>query len=116
MFEALGRDHEAVVKLAREAHSSIWKMSGDESTGDKLAAKITRSWQDAVEQEFGARFRPEHPIADELRERIDLVDLRDGVAYELKVSPNNDHSEFYRDIFKVLGDPAPPRPKGCTSP
>jgi hypothetical protein len=44
----------------------------------------------------------EHPVARHLHERIDLVDLEHGVAYELKVSPNNDHFEFYRDIFKVL--------------
>lgn len=33
--------------------------------------------------------------------KIDLVDLQDAVAYELKVSKNNTHFEFYRDIFKV---------------
>ena len=77
-------------------------MSGDESTGDKLAAKITSEWQEAVVQQLGSHFVPEFPVAEDLRERIDLVDTKAGVAYELKVSPNNDHMEFFRDIFKVL--------------
>ncbi len=94
--------HAEVIRLAREAHSSIWTMSGDESTGDKLAARITRAWQCEVERTLGSRFRAEHLIAEGLRERIDLVDVEEGVAYEMKVSPNNDHFEFYRDIFKVL--------------
>lgn len=42
------------------------------------------------------------PLGNGLRQRIDLVDKHDLVAYELKVSPNNTHFEFYRDIFKVI--------------
>jgi hypothetical protein len=91
-----------VVRLAREVHSSLWRMSSDESIGDKLAARITSAWQDRVQGTFPERFVSEHPVARHLHERIDLVDLEHGVAYELKVSPNNDHFEFYRDIFKVL--------------
>ena len=34
-------------------------------------------------------------------ERIDLVDMNEGTAFELKVSPKNTHFEFYRDIFKL---------------
>ena len=43
----------------------------------------------------------EHPVADGFKERIDLVDLQDALAYEFKVSKNNTRFEFYRDIFKV---------------
>jgi len=77
-------------------------MSGDESTGDKLAAAVTSRWQDEVERLVPGQFYREHPIAEHLNERIDLVDVEGGVAYEMKVSPNNDHFEFYRDVFKVL--------------
>lgn len=94
--------HETVIKLCREAHSKHWRMSGDAGTGDKLAAAVTADWQNAVLSKYPGRFSAEHPVADHLNERIDLVDLEAGVAYELKVSPNNDHFEFYRDIFKVL--------------
>lgn len=76
-------------------------MSGDAGTGDKLAAAVTADWQSAVMAAFPGRFVAEQQVG-QLRERIDLVDLLGGVAYELKVSPNNDHFEFYRDIFKVL--------------
>ncbi len=33
---------------------------------------------------------------------IDLLDLTDGVAYELKYSYKNVKQEFYKDLFKVL--------------
>lgn len=91
-----------VIRIAREAHQKLWEMSGDESRGDKLAAAVTREWQNEVIRILGARFKAEHPIAEGLNERIDLVDLEHGVAYEMKVSPNNDHHEFYRDLFKTL--------------
>lgn len=94
--------HESIIKLCREAHSKHWRMSGDAGTGDKLAASVTSDWQKLVLSKYPGRFSAEHPIADHLNERIDLVDLKDGIAYELKVSPNNDHFEFYRDIFKVM--------------
>lgn len=93
--------HDEVIRLAREAHQKHWHMSGDEGTGDKLAAAVTADWQSAVLASFPGRFVAEKPVG-QLRERIDLVDLVDGIAYELKVSPNNDNFEFYRDIFKVL--------------
>ena len=93
--------HDEVIFLAREAHRNQWRMSGDEGTGDRLAAAVTADWQSAVLSSFPGRFIAEQPVG-QLRERIDLVDLVGGIAYELKVSPNNDHFEFYRDIFKVL--------------
>ena len=93
--------HDEVIRLAREAHQKRWRMSGDEGTGDKLATAVTSDWQSAVLALFPGRFVAEQPVG-KLRERIDLVDLVCGIAYELKVSPNNDHFEFYRDIFKVL--------------
>jgi len=94
--------HRTVIDLAREAHAKHWRMSGDAGTGDKLAAAVTADWQKAVLAKYPGRFYAEHPVADHLNERIDLVDLEEGIAYELKVSPNNDHFEFYRDIFKAL--------------
>ena len=93
--------HDKVIQFAREAHARHWRMSGDAGTGDKLAAAVTADWQKAVLASFPRQFVAEHPVG-KLRERIDLVDISGGIAYELKVSPNNDHFEFYRDIFKVL--------------
>ncbi len=91
-----------VVEVARQAHRDHWRMSGDEGTGDRLAKLVTDTWQARVMAEDHHRFAVEVRIAPNLRERIDVVDVTDGVAYELKVSPNNAHFEFYRDIFKVV--------------
>ena len=77
-------------------------MSGDEGTGDKLAKLVTDIWQAALAAKAPERFAIEYQVAPHLRERIDVVDLVAGVAYELKASPNNVHMEFYRDIFKVI--------------
>lgn len=94
--------HDRIVELARQAHKKHWQMSGDEGTGDRLAKTITDEWQEYVRRGEPDRFEVEVPISENLRERIDLVDMKSGVAYELKVSPNNAHFEFYRDIFKVM--------------
>lgn len=77
-------------------------MSGDEGTGDKLAKLVTQSWQTDLEKLAPGRFLIEHPVAERLKEKIDVVDRVAGIAYELKASPNNVHMEFYRDIFKVI--------------
>jgi hypothetical protein len=79
-----------------------WAMTGVEGEGDRRAALVTRTWQRDIVETLGAGLVPEFRIGEGLGERIDLVDTRDLVAYELKVSPNNTHFEFYRDIFKVI--------------
>ena len=94
-------EHADVIRLAKEAHSLEWRMTGNAGAGDRLAAAVTSRWQSSVLEKFPGRFVKEHRVGG-LAERIDLVDIVSGVAYELKVSPNNDHFEFYRDIFKVL--------------
>jgi hypothetical protein len=66
-----------------------------------VAPKVCRAWQQAVRDDFRDRFSPEHPVGPGMNEKIDLVDLQGRVAYKLKVSKNNTHFEFYRDIFKV---------------
>ena len=95
-------DHDVVVRLAEEAHALHWQMSGSESTGDKLASLVTRTWQQRLQEIHVGRFDVEYQIAPHLKQRIDVVDVVNGIAYELKVSPNNVHMEFYRDIFKVI--------------
>jgi hypothetical protein len=100
-----------VVSMARVAHEAHWAMTGIEGEGDRRASRVTSEWQTAVVSRFGDDFVAEYPVGDGLGERIDLVDTKDGVAFELKVSPNNPHFEFYRDIFKAavardLGLPA----------
>jgi hypothetical protein len=91
-----------IVATARKVHSRHWHMSGDEGTGDRLAKTITDEWQKCVLEIDSARFQREVQISSDLNERVDLLDAQTGVVYELKVSPNNPHLEFFRDIFKVV--------------
>jgi hypothetical protein len=93
---------DAVVALAQVAHRAHWAMTGLAGEGDRLASLVTATWQRAVVEQCGPDLVPEFPIGEGLRQRIDLVDRAERVAYELKVSPNNTHFEFYRDIFKVI--------------
>ncbi len=95
-------DQEIVVRLAGEVHANHWQMSGNVSTGDQLATLITSTWQKRLQEAVPGRFEIEYKIAPHLNQRIDVVDVVNGITYELKVSPNNVHMEFYRDIFKVI--------------
>jgi len=90
-----------IIASAKRAHRAHWQASSDESTGDKAASQVTRTWQDEVARNCPKRFIAEYPVAGDLRERIDLVDVESRVAFELKASPNNTHFELYRDIFKI---------------
>jgi hypothetical protein len=81
-------------------HKRIWKKKQGVSAATKAAIQITREWQDKVTSQ-DQRYTAEFAVAG-LGEKIDLVDSTTRVAYELKVSPNNPHMEFYRDMFKVL--------------
>lgn len=92
---------DTIVSLAKKAHRTHWRMSGQESEGDKMAATVTKEWQSSV-LNLSNEFEAEFPIECGCNEKIDLFDTRNGIAYELKASPNNAHFEFYRDIFKVL--------------
>ena len=91
-----------IVERAREAHQLHWAMTGIESEGDRRAARVTDTWQRDVVSRLGPALVPEFPIGEGFGERIDLVERQELVTYELKVSPNNTHFEFYRDIFKVI--------------
>jgi hypothetical protein len=90
-----------VVELAAMKHRQAWKKSSNVSDQTKSAQWVCRAWQQAVEDNFHERFQAEYPVGHGFNEKIDLVDLQEAVAYELKVSKNNTHFEFYRDIFKV---------------
>ena len=87
-----------IIELAREAHQLHWMLTGDAGQGDRRATQVTRLWQQTAKGEF-PHLIDEFPIEYGCNEKIDLFDPRDLTAYELKVSPNNSHFEFYRDVF-----------------
>jgi len=88
-----------VIASARVAYEQHWRATSDESTGDRQATKVTKTWQQGV---VSNHVRSEVPIREGLNEKIDLVDHSANMAYEMKVSGKNPHHEFYRDIFKVI--------------
>lgn len=94
----------SVVNIARLSRERLWTETGSASDGTRLSTAVTRDWQDGVKKRFGGdRFRAEVQAGKAAtRHRLDLLDTQCGVAYEFKVSANNPHHEFFRDIFKVV--------------
>lgn len=94
---------DVVVAFAAEAHRQLWTAGSDVSKQTKKSQRVCGMWQDAVMTEFGSRFAAELPIYEKgSAQKIDLVNQKSRVAYELKSSPNNVHMEIYRDVFKAL--------------
>jgi H2-forming N5,N10-methylenetetrahydromethanopterin dehydrogenase-like enzyme len=91
-----------IVRIAKAVHGEIWHMSGDTSTGTKAAIAATKKWQQEVLKLGDPAVHIEYSIGGGLGEKIDVANLVTETAYEMKVSPNNTHFEFYRDIFKIL--------------
>jgi hypothetical protein len=94
-----------IVQLAKKAHKRLWSGGSDVSAQTKKAQSTCKLWQDTVRTEFPDGFDIECGIASEgarASQRIDLVDCKRKVAYEMKASPNNVHMEVYRDVFKTL--------------
>lgn len=88
-----------IIESARLAYKRYWRITSDESIGDKQATRVTKSWQqDVVSNDIQC----EVPIKEGLNEKIDIIDYTINMAYEMKVSGKNPHHEFYRDIFKVI--------------
>jgi hypothetical protein len=76
----------------------------DVSSQTKGSIRITQTWQRRLIDADPKRYISEYPVSVEMGSRghkIDLYDAVEKVAYELKVSPNNPHHEFYKDIFKI---------------
>lgn len=88
-----------IIKAARQSHTEHWRSTSSEGIGDKQASAVTKVWQDKV---ISKSVHKEVAIASNLIERIDIVDLTEGIAYEMKVSGKNPNHEFYKDIFKAI--------------
>lgn len=96
------RPADVAVSVARQEHAARWRMSGDESVGDRLAAEIKTAWLAVVSSSSPGRYALDVPVGGGLRERLALHDRETRTAYEIKPSPNNVHFHFYRQIFKIL--------------
>jgi len=76
------------------------KTKGTISEKTKSAQKIGKKWQERLKSD--PKFSIEVSISNDSKEKIDVVDTDNGIAYELKVSGKNVKHEFYKDAFKVL--------------
>lgn len=88
-----------------ETHNEYWGSGKSVSAQTSRAQKLTAVWQKRLVEVDSIRYKPEFIANNDAGGRshkIDLVDTVDRVAYELKVSENNPHFEFYKDVFKVL--------------
>lgn len=88
-----------IIESLRAIHNKHRLSEGDVSSHTKSAQRITREWQEAV---CNGYVKAEVEVSPENNERIDIVDQRGNIAYELKVSGKNTHHEFYKDLIKVL--------------
>ena len=91
-----------IVAAAQIAFYARLKNSSDVSENTKNAQQIAKSWRSAVHILGPDRFQIEALVSPDFDQRIDIVDLEDSCAYEFKISGKNAHSEFYKDIVKVL--------------
>jgi hypothetical protein len=91
-----------IVSAAQIAFSARIKGSKDVSENTKNAQAIAKAWRGAVHQLDPDRFQIEAMVSPELDQKIDVVDLKNGCAYEFKVSGKNAWAEFYKDIVKVI--------------
>ncbi len=91
-----------IISAVKEIHKNIKKHNEDNdvSKRTKEAQKITKIWQETVCN--GTTIKSEVAISTKNNKKIDIIDFQDKIAYELKVSGNNPHHEFYKDIMKVL--------------
>ena len=90
-----------IIVAAANAHKTFWRRPSTRSEGQKVIAKVTSEWQNAVRLSDPDRFIIDAPVAPHLREHLTLFDSRDGVAYEFGLSPNNLDLELYHDVFKA---------------
>lgn len=68
--------------------------------GDSCADRMCKEWQNLAKQIPHLEHIAEANVAG--NSPIDLLDLSQGIAYELKYSHKNVKHEFYKDLFKVL--------------
>ncbi|MBM3838878.1 MAG: hypothetical protein FJ398_13110 [Verrucomicrobia bacterium] len=79
-----------------------WAPASDVSRATKQSVSITKAWQNRLIARNPRQFKAEVPIGRRFNEKIDIVDVVNGIAYELKLSSKNPHHEFFKDVFKVI--------------
>lgn len=94
---------EQIIEIANLAILRHGASTSDVSEATRAAQKVCRMWQEWLRTLEDPNIECEVPVAPEaLSERIDVVDFGSRTAFELKVSPNNPHFEFYKNVFKAI--------------
>lgn len=103
MKKMMKKRNDKVLDCLVSTHAEAWSKGSDVSPQTKKSSKVTELWQSKVEAIDKRRFKKEFAVLEEFpkKYRIDVVDLKRKIAYELKASKNNPQHEFYKDIFKV---------------
>jgi hypothetical protein len=96
-----------VVKDAQCAFSTRLKNSSSVSEHTRDAQAIGKTWQLKVIKRNRNRYQREQQVPAGLhektpREKIDIIDMEKGIAYEFNVSGKSARDEFYKDIVKVI--------------
>lgn len=95
-------NEEQIIEIANLAIYQHWVKTSDVSKATQAAQKVCNEWQNYLHHIHDQNIKTEVKVSKFLNERIDVIDYSEGVAYELKVSPNNTHFEFYKDVFKII--------------
>ena len=93
---------EGVIKIAKEIHQRIRRHRNNVPDQTREARQITLEWQKECITRLGNHFLEEVRVDNHSKEKIDLLDTKKKIAYEMKVSGNNAHHEFYKDVMKVI--------------
>lgn len=88
-----------IIQSLREIHKKHRLKDSDVSSHTKSAQRITKEWQETV---CHGEIAAEVKVTPENNERTDIVNHQMGIAYELKVSGNNTHHEFFKYLIKIL--------------
>ena len=90
-----------ITELAQSAFSARIQ-NGNVSAHTKNAQSVAKTWMTTCWNLDKDRMQIEVSIHPGLNQRIDVLDTKEMIAYEFKVSGKNATAEFYKDIVKAI--------------
>lgn len=91
-----------IINQLKTIHKKYRLSNATTSEHTKSAQKITKKWQKLMQTKVKGTIKSEVSINKKSYEKIDIVDFKNCIAYELKVSGKNVQHEIYKDIFKII--------------
>ena len=93
---------ERILQAARDAFAGRLMGVATVSDHTRNAQQIATVWKKTCVAFDESRIGYEVPISPEIDQRLDILDRQEMCAYEFKVSGKNAHSEFYKNVVKVI--------------